>query len=92
MLQRIRKNKTAQLWIGLLIGILFGFFLQRGGVGEYEVILSPNIAGLLAQGLEPFTAIHEAQEYTWQTLAEGYRIGMGQRIPNRLFWAREEQS
>jgi hypothetical protein len=39
MLQRIRKNKTTQLWIGLLIGILFGFFLQRGGAGEYEVIL-----------------------------------------------------
>jgi hydroxymethylpyrimidine/phosphomethylpyrimidine kinase len=54
--------------------------------------LAASIAGLLAQGLEPFTAIHEAQEYTWQTLAEGYRIGMGQRIPNRLFWAREEQS
>lgn len=54
--------------------------------------LAASIAGLLAQGLEPFTAIHEAQEYTWQTLAEGYRIGMGQRIPNRLFWAREEES
>ena len=39
MLQRIRKNKTAQLVIGLLIGILFGFLLQRGGVGEYDVIL-----------------------------------------------------
>jgi hydroxymethylpyrimidine/phosphomethylpyrimidine kinase len=54
--------------------------------------LASSIAGLLAQGLEPFTAIHEAQEYTWQALAEGYRIGMGQRIPNRLFWAREEDS
>jgi len=54
--------------------------------------LAASIAGLLAQGLEPFTAIHEAQEYTWQALAEGYRIGMGQRIPNRLFWAREEES
>ena len=52
--------------------------------------LASSIAGLLAQGLEPFTAIHEAQEYTWQSLYEGYRIGMGQKIPNRLFWAREE--
>ena len=50
--------------------------------------LAASIAGLLAQGLEPFTAIHEAQEYTWQALAAGYRIGMGQQIPNRLFWAR----
>lgn len=53
--------------------------------------LAASIAGLLAQGLEPFTAIHEAQEYTWQSLSEGYRIGMGQKIPNRLFWAREQE-
>lgn len=54
--------------------------------------LAASIAGLLAQGLEPFSAIHEAQEYTWQALAMGYRIGMGQRIPNRLFWARSEDT
>jgi len=53
--------------------------------------LAASIAGLLAQGLEPFSAIHEAQEYTWQALSEGYRIGMGQQIPNRLFWARGEE-
>jgi len=53
--------------------------------------LAASIAGLLAQGLEPFSAIHEAQEYTWQSLSEAYRIGMGQLIPNRLFWARGEE-
>jgi hydroxymethylpyrimidine/phosphomethylpyrimidine kinase len=53
--------------------------------------LASSIAGLLAQGLEPFSAIHEAQEYTWQALAAGYRIGMGQQLPNRLFWARDEK-
>ena len=51
--------------------------------------LSAAIAGLLAQGLEPFTAIHEAQEYTWESLKHGYRLGMGQWLPNRLFWARD---
>jgi hydroxymethylpyrimidine/phosphomethylpyrimidine kinase len=50
--------------------------------------LAASIAGLLAHGLEPFSAIHEAQEYTWQTLANGFRLGMGQYHPNRLFWAR----
>lgn len=50
--------------------------------------LSAAIAGLLAQGLEPFTAIHEAQEYTWESLKHGYRPGRGQHVPNRLFWAR----
>ena len=52
--------------------------------------LSAAIAGLLAQGLEPFTAIHEAQEYTWESLKQGYRPGQGQHVPNRLFWARGE--
>jgi hydroxymethylpyrimidine/phosphomethylpyrimidine kinase len=52
--------------------------------------LASAIAGLLGQGLEPFTAIHEAQEYAWEALNNGYRIGMGQHLPNRLFWARGE--
>lgn len=54
--------------------------------------LASAIAGLLGQGLEPFTAIYEAQEYTWETLKHGYRIGMGQHQPNRLFWARGEDT
>lgn len=53
--------------------------------------LAAAIAGLLAQGLEPFTAIHEAQEYTWEALRNAYRVGMGQLLPNRLFWARGEE-
>lgn len=53
--------------------------------------LASAIAGLLAQGLDPFAAIHEAQQYTWETLKHGYRIGMGQAIPNRLFWARGDE-
>ena len=49
--------------------------------------LASAIAGLLAHGQEPFSAIHEAQEYTWQALKHGYQLGHGQRLPNRLFWA-----
>ncbi len=49
--------------------------------------LSAASAGLIAQGLEVTSAIHEAQEYTWETLKHSYRIGMGQHIPNRLYWA-----
>ena len=52
--------------------------------------LAAAVAGLLAQGLEPFTAVHEAQEFTWEALRNGYRLGMGQLIPNRLFWAHDE--
>lgn len=39
MLKRLHRNNRAQLLIGLAIGILFGFLLQKGGVTEYDVIL-----------------------------------------------------
>jgi hydroxymethylpyrimidine/phosphomethylpyrimidine kinase len=35
-------------------------------------------------------AVKDAQEYTWQTLKAAFRPGMGQHIPDRLFWARDE--
>ena len=53
--------------------------------------LSAAIAALLAHGLEPFSAINEAQEYTWESLRHGWRPGMGQYFPDRLFWTREEE-
>ncbi len=49
--------------------------------------LAAAIAGLIAHGAEPRAAVREAQEYTWETLRQGYRIGAGQAVPNRLFWA-----
>jgi len=52
--------------------------------------LAAGIAGLLANGMDILTAANEAQEYTWESLRQGYRVGMGQLIPNRLFWARPE--
>ncbi len=52
--------------------------------------LASAIAGLLSQGLDPVNAIHEAQEYAWQALKHAYRIGMGQYLPNRLFWGEHE--
>jgi len=49
--------------------------------------LAASLAGLIAQGLEPPAAVNEAQQYTWDCLRHGYRIGRGQHLPNRLFWA-----
>ncbi|OAI12324.1 hydroxymethylpyrimidine/phosphomethylpyrimidine kinase [Methylomonas koyamae] len=48
--------------------------------------LASAIAALLAQGLDPFSAISEAQDYTWQSLAAAYRPGRGQHNPERFFW------
>ncbi len=53
--------------------------------------LASAIAATIANGLEVSDAIKDAQEYTWQTLKAGFRPGMGQHIPDRLFWAREDE-
>jgi len=52
--------------------------------------LASAIAANLARGLDVADAVHEAQEYTWQALAKAFRPGMGQYIPDRLFWARDD--
>ncbi|RCS58530.1 hydroxymethylpyrimidine/phosphomethylpyrimidine kinase [Parvibium lacunae] len=51
--------------------------------------LASALAALLAAGLAIPDAVKEAQEYTWQTLSHGFQLGMGQPIPDRLFWARQ---
>lgn len=50
--------------------------------------LAAALAATLANGADIPTAVHDAQEYTWQTLAQAFRPGMGQFIPDRLYWAR----
>lgn len=51
--------------------------------------LSSAITACLAHGLTIEEAIKEAQTYTWQSLEKGFRPGMGQLIPDRMFWAKE---
>jgi hydroxymethylpyrimidine/phosphomethylpyrimidine kinase len=50
--------------------------------------LASALAAMVARGLDIADAAREAQEYTWQTLKHGYRPGMGQHVPDRMFWAR----
>jgi len=52
--------------------------------------LASAIAAMLANGLEISEAVREAEDYTWNTLKKAYRPGMGQFLPDRLFWARAE--
>ncbi len=49
--------------------------------------LAAALASYIAQGFDIISASREAQGFTWKTLKHGQRIGMGQLIPNRLFWA-----
>jgi len=50
--------------------------------------LASAIAGCIAGGAGIEDAVRDAQDYTWQTLKHGFQAGMGQLIPDRLFWAR----
>src|SRR6478752_481626 len=53
--------------------------------------LASAIAAMLANGLDLPEAVREAQDYTWHALEKAYRPGMGQHLPDRLFWAREDR-
>ncbi len=48
--------------------------------------LAAALAGFLALGQDVDEAAREAQAYTWQTLKHAYRPGMGQHIPDRMYW------
>ena len=49
--------------------------------------LASAIAALVAQGLDAFNAVNEAQDYSWNTLMHAYRISNeGQLIPSRFYW------
>lgn len=52
--------------------------------------LASAIAAVIAQGASIEDAVRDAQDYTWQTLKNGFRAGMGQFIPDRFFWARND--
>ena len=54
--------------------------------------LASALAANLARGLDIGDAVYEAQEYTWQALSHAFRPGMGQHLPDRLFWAREDDA
>ena len=77
---------------------------HRGGVlrsdswqrlpGSYHgsgCTLAAALAANLARGLDIGDAVYEAQDYTWQALSHALRPGMGQFLPDRLFWARESE-
>jgi hydroxymethylpyrimidine/phosphomethylpyrimidine kinase len=52
--------------------------------------LASAIAAMIANGLDVPEAVREAQEFTWHALAKAYRPGMGQYLPDRFFWARDD--
>lgn len=49
--------------------------------------LASAAAAFIAHGADVISAVRDAQKFTWSSLQAGRRLGMGQIIPNRFFWA-----
>jgi hydroxymethylpyrimidine/phosphomethylpyrimidine kinase len=54
--------------------------------------LASAIAAAIANGQQVPEAVRDAQEFTWQSLAAGFRTGAGQLLPDRFFWTREGEN
>lgn len=67
----------------------FEFERLSGSYHGSGCTLASACAASLAHGLDPVNAVDEALHYTWETLKHAYRAGMGQHLPNRLYWAWE---
>ena len=54
--------------------------------------LASAIAALVAQGLDAFNAVNEAQDYSWNALKHAFRISTdGQLIPSRFYWQHADE-
>jgi hydroxymethylpyrimidine/phosphomethylpyrimidine kinase len=52
--------------------------------------LSAGLAGLLAQGIDVPEAVQEAAQYTTAALMHAFPAGLGMAVPDRLFWAGDD--
>jgi len=53
--------------------------------------LSAGLAGLLAQGIDVPEAVQEASQYTTAALMHAFSAGLGVAVPDRLFWAGDDE-
>lgn len=75
MLDSIHHHKPIQLVLGFLMGILFGFFLQKGGVTDYDVLVGQLlltdftvIKVILSAVLTGMVGIYFMERRGWVTL------------------------
>jgi len=80
--------------------VVNNLYTMHRNVKRYEWPRLPNIyhgagatmasccAGYLAHGLSIHEAIEQSQTFTWNSLNDGRRLGMGRHLPNRMHWTR----
>ncbi len=88
-----RSTEVINTLYGQQQGLIKSYNWERlpGSYHGSGCTLTSAIAACIAHGLTMEEAILEAQEYTWQSLKNAFRPGMGQYIPDRMFWARDEE-
>lgn len=88
-----RSTEVINTLYGQQQGLIKSYNWERlpGSYHGSGCTLTSAIAACIAHGLTMEESILEAQEYTWQSLKNAFRPGMGQYIPDRMFWARDEE-
>lgn len=88
-----RSTEVINTLYGQQQGLIKSYNWERlpGSYHGSGCTLTSAIAACIAHGLTMEESILEAQEYTWQSLKNAFRPGMGQYIPDRMFWARDEK-
>jgi hydroxymethylpyrimidine/phosphomethylpyrimidine kinase len=52
--------------------------------------LASACAGYIGHQVDMHDAIQQAQQFTWESLSHGTRMGFGQLIPNRSYWSKQK--
>jgi hydroxymethylpyrimidine/phosphomethylpyrimidine kinase len=79
-----------RLYSNLRLLQTFEFERLPGSFHGSGCTLAAACAATLAHGLDVSSAVDEALNYTWETLKHGLQPGKGQALPDRLYWARDE--
>ena len=75
MLDTLRKNRSARLIQGFVAGLVFGVLLEKGGVGNYDVILGQLLLAdytvvkiMLSAVVTGMLGVHAMKSLGWVTL------------------------
>lgn len=92
MLQTLHKTKTIHYGIGLILGFLFGFLLQKGGVCDYEIILGQLlledftvIKVILTAIITGMLGVYAMREFGWVKLHKK-KGSLGATVPGALLF------
>jgi hydroxymethylpyrimidine/phosphomethylpyrimidine kinase len=89
-----RNNDSVENLLYNQLGLVKNFSWPRLKLFSHGsgATLSASIAAYIAHGLRLIDAVEQGQQFTWRALEASRQLGMGKRIPNRIFWADQNHS